>query len=476
MSVPILLSLYCAGSRGPLLAMIVAACATPLVLRMRGGWPIVLAAGVAWVIVSSAVLLDGPISRSLCEAVPLACRGSHRMQAWTEAFQSIKDHPWLGVGIHYRFDSDVAVHAHNGLIGLAMLYGLPLLLVFLAFLMVVARSISRERSRAERTWLTFMVVFAFGYMGSDLSDPLRFVNTHYLFLWLPLFMARNTSMVEGRFESMQSKLTGPAESRSDTLPVYFINMDRATDRRAHIEQALSQPGLLPARIASVTCPDDIAGISFAKVSTAEASCYASHITAWRALLAGTHPYCLVVEDDAKLPLELASIIGAIVASLPPGWGIVHLYSDERRAVRPLRSIEGRHTLVRYSRVPSGAVGYLISREGAKRMSVPGTRTWPVDTDTRRPWVWGLESYGVVPPIISHSGIFTGSIVERSRRRRGLRLGSPLRTPVSALWNVRRLGFGWWLYCLWANSTLRLSTGPNSRSSMTTQPSLESTRD
>jgi hypothetical protein len=70
-----------------------------------------------------------------------------------------------------------------------MSYGLPVLAAFLAFLWVAANAIARLTDPALRLFSIGMFVFALGFMGSDLADPFRFVGLHYVFIWLPLFLA-----------------------------------------------------------------------------------------------------------------------------------------------------------------------------------------------------------------------------------------------------------------------------------------------
>ncbi len=81
------------------------------------------------------------------------------------------------------------MHPHNGLTGVAMLYGLPILGVFIALLARASWNVSRVEDRDLKTFAAAMLVFSAGFMGSDLSDPFRFVSAHYLFFWIPLFAA-----------------------------------------------------------------------------------------------------------------------------------------------------------------------------------------------------------------------------------------------------------------------------------------------
>ena len=148
--------------------------------------------------------------------------------------------------------------------------------------------------------------------------------------------------------------------------------------------------------------------------------------------------------------------------------MVHLSQSPRHAVKPLAALSNGRTLVRYSRIPFGTAGYIISEAGAAKMLNPSiTRFWPIDTDTRRAWVFGLDVYGVDAPPIRQNKALPSTIRLRRRSfglepRRGLPrptayslTNTPLRTPRSFLFNAHKLGLAWWLHCVAINTVLKL---------------------
>jgi O-antigen ligase len=183
-----LAGLVLSGSRGPMLAF----GATPIALllmwrRASAVWLIALGF-TAWLALTLLVVAETSIPKELCHLTSLACRASHRHEVWTESLRLISDHPWLGVGPGFRFTGFV-VHPHNGFIGTAALYGLPVCAAFITFLFAAAQAIARTDDLVTRLFAGGMFCFAFGYMGSDLPDPFRFIGMHYLFLWLPIGLA-----------------------------------------------------------------------------------------------------------------------------------------------------------------------------------------------------------------------------------------------------------------------------------------------
>jgi glycosyl transferase family 25 len=231
----------------------------------------------------------------------------------------------------------------------------------------------------------------------------------------------------------------------------FINLSRNTDRRRNIESSLTIAGLSGQRIDAVD--GDKLRQRARHMSPAELGCYLSHIKAWRTLLESRERHVLVVEDDAVIPPSLGSTILMTLGRLPATWDIVYLYGADGRAVRPLARLDQLRQIVRYSRVPAGAVAYLISRAGAEKLLRQSMGAWPVDTELRRPWRYGLDFYGVSPAPIQHSGAYHSDIATRKRSRRGLR-PNPLHTPRAVIWNIKQLGFRWWLRCLWLNAWRR----------------------
>jgi len=262
-----------------------------------------------------------------------------------------------------------------------------------------------------------------------------------------------------------SPRTGPRRDAQFPLPVLYINRDCDDDRRANLELALRASDLAAERIPAIeglSVPDGLRDYFFdddglvSSLTPGEVGCYASHLKACESIAARKLDYALVLEDDAVPPRDLRRIIKDVMSQLPKDWDVVHLCGVPRRAVKPLAELERGRTLVRYSRVPSGAFGYLISAAGARKLLTPIRRYWPFDTDMKRPWLLGLQIYGVTPSVVGHDDASPSRILAmggRSRGRRGLPKpsraawsGNPLHSPAGALYNLKTLGPLWWARC------------------------------
>ena len=271
-----------------------------------------------------------------------------------------------------------------------------------------------------------------------------------------------------RIESVPESLAWTTTSK---LPVFYINRERDVERRKLIESELKNANLSGIRIPAIegrAIPGDLRAyfdMDGRNLTAGEMGCYASHLLALSALVAKRLPWALVLEDDALLSADFAPHTQSILANLPPNWDLVHLCRDPCRAVKAMAQLELGKTIVRYSRVPAGAVGYLMSSAGAAKFLAPKKRVWPIDTDFRRPWVFNLEVFGVTPFLIGHNDTQESAILsygERARGRRGLSCpnreywsGNPLHTVTGALFNVKRLGLRGWLKCWISNTQTKL---------------------
>jgi glycosyl transferase, family 25 len=212
---------------------------------------------------------------------------------------------------------------------------------------------------------------------------------------------------------------------------------------------------LPVHLKPYFC--DAEGRIATRLTPGELGCYASHIGVWQRIVEADIPCALVCEDDAQLPSDMEQILSDALAALPEGWDMVHLSRAPDRAFKPLSRLGRSQMLIRHSRIPAGTACYLISRAGAAKMLAPVPRRWAVDQDTRWPWLFGIDAYGIDPPPVNHLSV-TSTIGHdrRSGLRRGLRR-SPFRSPASFLYNLRKLGSVWWLRCFVANCGIKLAS-------------------
>lgn len=277
----------------------------------------------------------------------------------------------------------------------------------------------------------------------------------------------------GHVASAAKAVAASKPAASDSLPVFYINRDRDVARLDSIRAYLSAAGLPAERVAAVeglAVPDQFRDYFFSGdalhsgLKPGEVGCYASHLLVMSRIVERDLDYALVLEDDAVVRADISETIANVLSAVPQGWDLIHICKDSNRAVKTIAVLDGARRLIRYSRVPETTTGYLISRSGAKKFLRHSKRHWPVDTDFRRPWCFGLEIYGVMPRLVEAGGFPSAihQLGDHSRLRRGIPMlrrrswaPNPLHTPEGIIFNLRKLGPLTWGICAIHNATRRI---------------------
>lgn len=243
--------------------------------------------------------------------------------------------------------------------------------------------------------------------------------------------------------------------------VFLINLDRDPDRLAHMLGECRRAGLEATRVPAIlgtAMPDwakpyflDAGGEIASKLRLGEVGCYASHLVVARRMLDENLPHALVFEDDLALPEDLVPLIEAALAALPTGWDILRLSNPPKSPYAALAGLPGGRDLALYSRVPNNTGAHLLSASGAAKLLAPGLRDRQIDEHLRRPWLLGMETFGIVPAPI-RSNIFDRSTID-AMEDRGLgardrlaklaarRFDPPVLLLTQARWQVAHWGWG-----------------------------------
>ena len=245
--------------------------------------------------------------------------------------------------------------------------------------------------------------------------------------------------------------------QKQTLPLVFINLDKDSERRTRIEGQLAHLGLPGERLPAVWwkhlppaeqsllySAERNHGLYYQPLVDGEKGCYASHIQAWRQLLASDAPALVVLEDDVRLTPQFADVVNAIAALQEP-WDMVKLLGRDREKVRSQRPLVPGTALVDYSRVPGMTAGYVVSRAGAAKLLAhrrPFGR--PIDVDLRFGWECDqLRILGVSPSAIALDDTSEVSSIWDTRDtltpgQRGRKFTMKLALTLGNAWHRRRL--------------------------------------
>jgi O-Antigen ligase len=196
MAVPLVAGLVLTQSRGPLAALCLA---LPLafLLDRRGMLVVLMACVASWLVVTGLVVFEPNIKAIICGSSSDWCRPSNRNEVWERVRDQIALYPVLGSGPEFRFPYEWLSHAHNGLFGIALYFGLGGLAASGLMAAGYARCLTRGTGDTLRFFGLASLIFSFGYMGADLPNPFAFFNTHYLFMWFPILLV----LARDRFSS-----------------------------------------------------------------------------------------------------------------------------------------------------------------------------------------------------------------------------------------------------------------------------------
>lgn len=243
----------------------------------------------------------------------------------------------------------------------------------------------------------------------------------------------------------------------------YINLDRDTARRTHMEAQCAKAGLTPIRLSAANgaALEEPLRAYFpyagdrerSFLSPGETGCYASHLTICRRIVSGelTAPV-IVFEDDIELHEGFAELIEQTLRELPADWDIVRLSNDTKQVAAPLADLSGGYKVVRYSTIPGSTGAQMWSRAGAEKFLAAEARDLPIDQDLKRVWHWRLNTFGILPAPVRRD-IFDVSSIDaiggeghRSKGKRQARLRAHRRSEAGArfAYGMRTFGAGRWL--------------------------------
>lgn len=230
----------------------------------------------------------------------------------------------------------------------------------------------------------------------------------------------------------------------NSLPAFFINLDRDLDRRALLEKELEQADISAERIAAVdgrAVPDFLKPFYDGRMSAGEVGCSASHLLICKTIIDRDLPFALVLEDDARFAEDIRSTIMSAVRMAPQDWDIIRLIESSPCPVQTLADLGGRRHLVRFLKIPRSTTGLIVSASGAKKLLTRRLIKEPIDVEIRWPWQLDLNVYGIDPPLMVQASEIdlASTIPVRSRPKKF----NQLRRMV---FNIRKMGFAQYLIC------------------------------
>lgn len=162
-----------------------------------------------------------------------------------------------------------------------------------------------------------------------------------------------------------------------TIPCYYINLDRSTDRDAAFRAECARVGIEPVRVPAVdgrALPEDVVAAMGPRTSGeygvgyGEIGCFLSHVRLWEMVVAEAQDWAFVCEDDIHFASNAAEFLRSS-DWLPADADLVKAETVFQRVLmdkRPATSAFG-HGLFRLCSAHGGTAGYFVSRRGAQKL-------------------------------------------------------------------------------------------------------------
>lgn len=193
----------------------------------------------------------------------------------------------------------------------------------------------------------------------------------------------------------------------DGLPVWLINLPRATARRVKMEAQLDPMGLpytmFPgvdgrAEEARLLANTDIAAFKRnmgREILIGGIGCYHSHLGVWEAFLATGKPHALVLEDDVVFHDDFLPAL-RLALQAEAHWDLLKLNRIRAKLPIPQGRI-GPYRLMAYLGPNTGTGAYLINRATAARL-LPAMRrvTRATDHEINRFFIHDFRLRGLEP--------------------------------------------------------------------------------
>jgi glycosyl transferase, family 25 len=199
------------------------------------------------------------------------------------------------------------------------------------------------------------------------------------------------------------------------MRIYVLNLARAVRRRAEIERAAAAVGVTLDFIEAVdgqTLTEAQRNLVDHRrrrritpflLSDNEIGCWLSHRRAMQALVESGKGMAAILEDDVTLLPEFPRILDALQHQ-GGLFDVVTLYRNFQRdpAFETCRTLTRGVSLGRIAPMQTGAVGYVITRQAAKKfLAATQLVVHAVDKEMHRYWASGLDIYALSQPVVIH---------------------------------------------------------------------------
>lgn len=241
------------------------------------------------------------------------------------------------------------------------------------------------------------------------------------------------------------------------VPIFIINLDRARDRWASLQQSAQGLNVDLRRIAAVdgktlTQNDRrfFDAVAFNRRNGRDAlpgelGCYLSHLSALKAVADGQAPFGVIAEDDITLSADALDRLHALLSSTIDA-DIIKLMDHRKRAFVARIETPAGDAVGRCLAGPNGsAAAYLVCRPAAKAMIASmATMSLPFDVELERAWARGQNLLSLRDNLFAFSEHRSQSAIANRQEYRAVKHAWYRRIPTALFRTVevwRRFAYG-----------------------------------
>lgn len=236
-------------------------------------------------------------------------------------------------------------------------------------------------------------------------------------------------------------LTALAESpfmAAQPMPVYLINIDRATDRLAEMQRQSDELGIRFERVNGIDgtlSPRDqwidVDHVRFQRrhgriILAGEYGCYRSHLAALRQFLANGGEMAIIIEDDVALDTDFLARATAARQAAPTA-DLIKLVNHRWGGFRVTTRSDKGDVIGRCLFGPQGSTAcYLVTRSGAQKIVKSlAVMSLPWDVAVERGWDMQTSIFSTRANIVGFSRLQRSTMIGWRRDYRAAK-SSPLR--------------------------------------------------
>jgi len=226
-----------------------------------------------------------------------------------------------------------------------------------------------------------------------------------------------------------------------TIPIYVINLERATRRLDYISGQLLKYNIKFKRI------DAIEGVKlesrslknyqnqskyttqhYSMLSSGEIGCALSWHKAWDLASNADNQAIIVLEDDVEISDNFTQTISKLEKSLDKD--IVIDLSGKQGFLEKERKIVNGITLIRYSTPPLGNQGAIYGKNAAERL-LANVAEFKSPSDTLRQMIWrhGVQTWSLEQGCLSHQTQEVGGSTIQNRKKIFTKIKNELMRPI-----------------------------------------------